>query len=383
MDFKLSKSQKEIQKAAWEFAKGEFDKELIIDLSKEQTYPEQILKKAGELGFIGIHYPESVEGGGMGLFEYVLLADTFCRKDSSLGAALMLSGYSAECVLRYGDNGLKEKFLPTVVEGKVISTGAFSEPGQGYDISQIHTIAVQDGENWVINGKKSFVPFGNTAGFYVVLCKTDPVDTPATGMSLILVEADRDGVSCGKVSEKLGGRLMPFSEVNFNDVQVPLSNLIGKEGNGFKQTQAFFTENRIQIAGLALGTAQGALDRALDYVKQREQFGKKLAQFQVTRHKLADMASKVEAARYLTYFAAWSFDNKNLEPQFASMAKMTAAKAAMDVSDEAIQLLGGYGYMTEYEVEHFYRDAKQAEIFQGTPGVLKDAIADNIIGKLK
>lgn len=384
MDFTLNKSQKEIQKAAWEFAKGEFDKELIIDMSKDQAFPKHILKKAGELGFIGIHYPESVDGGGMGLFEYVLVGDTFCRKDSTLGAALMFSGYAAECILRYGNKELKEKFLPPVVDGQLISTGAFTEPGQGYDITQVHTTAVKDGEHWVINGKKSFVPFGNTAGFYVVLCKTDPdADPPANGMSLILVEADRNGVETGNVSEMLGGRLMPFTDVMFEDVHVPVSNLIGKQGNGYAQTQTFFTENRIQIAGLALGTAQGALDRALDYVKQREQFGKKLAQFQITRHKLADMASKVEAARYLTYFAAWHFDNKKLEPQYASMAKMTAAKAAMDVSDEAIQLLGGYGYMTEYEVEHFYRDAKQAEIFQGTPAIQKDIIADNIIGKLK
>ena len=384
MDFKLSKSQKEIQKAAWEFARGEFDKEQIIEISKKQEFPKNILKKAGELGFIGIHYPESVDGGGMGLFEYVLLAETFCRKDSTLGTALMFSAYATECVLRFGDKDLKEKFLPPVVDGQLISTGAFTEAGQGYDITQIHTTAAKENDQWVINGKKTLVPFGSMADFYVVLCKTDPAaDPPAKGMSLILVEPDRAGVSAGDISEKLGGRLVPFAEITFKNVHVPQSNLIGKEGNGYAQTQQFLTENRIQIAGFAIGIAQGAFDRALDYVRQREQFGKKLAQFQVTRHKLADMASKIEAARYLTYYTAWCFDNKKIDSQLASMAKMTAAKAAMEVTDEAVQLLGGYGYMTEYEVEHFYRDAKHAEIFQGTPAIQKDIIADIIIGKLK
>jgi alkylation response protein AidB-like acyl-CoA dehydrogenase len=387
MDFKLNKSQKEIQKAAWEFARGEFDKERIIELSKKQKIPDNIIEKAGELGFIGIHYSEDVDGGGMGLFEHILVCETFCRKDSTLGSALMFSGYGAECLLRNGGKSLKEKFLPQIVDGQLTSTGAFLEPKQGYDLTKVSTTAEPDGEEWVLNGKKTLVPAGNTAGIYVVLCQTEARTAsgadPLCGMSLILVAADTDGISVDNVSQKMGGRMMPFSDITFENVRVPGSNLIGKQGNGYALTQNFFMENRIQIAGLALGTAQGAFDRALDYVKQREQFGKKLAQFQITRHKLADMASKIEAARYITYHAAWCFDNKTIEPHQASMAKMTAARAAMEVSDEAIQLLGGYGYMTEYEVEHFFRDAKQAEIFQGPPTIQKDIIADSIIGKLK
>lgn len=382
MDFKLDKSQKEIQKAAWEFARGEFDKEVIIELSKEQKIPDNIIQKTGELGFIGIHYSEDVDGGGMGLFEHVLVSETFCRKDSTLGAALMFSGYAAECILRNGDKSLQEKFLPPIVDGRLTSTGAFLEPNQGYDLTKISTTAVKDGDGWVINGKKTLVPAGNTAGLYVVLCQTDANPLPG-GMSLFAVEAGSSGISVDSVSENLGSRMMPFVDMTFDNVRVPKSRLIGKEGSGYALTQKFFMENRIQIAGQAVGTAQGAFDRALDYVKQREQFGKKLAQFQVTRHKLADMASKIEAARYLTYYAAWCFDNKKIEPHQASMAKMTAARAAMEVTDEAIQLLGGYGYMTEYEVEHFFRDAKQAEIFQGPPSIQKDIIADDLIGKLK
>jgi len=383
MDFSLSKPQKEIQKAAWEFAKGEFDKEQIMDWSKEQKFPQTLIKKTGQLGFIGIHFPEDIDGGGMGLLENVLVGEAFCRKDSTLGAALMFTGYASECLVRFGDETLKKKFLPQVMSGHAISTGAFSEPNQSEDIRHIHTTAVKNSDNWQITGKKTRVPFGGTAGFYVVLCRTEPNAGPGQGMSLILVEADRKGVSIATPSQKLGGRLMPFADVSFDQVTVPASHLIGTQGKGYHHVQTFFTENRIQIAGLAIGTAQGAFDRALDYVRQREQFGKKLAAFQVTRHKLAAMASKIEAARFLTYYAAWCFDNKKGEPRHAAMAKMTAARAAVEVADEAIQLLGGYGYMTEYEVEHFYRDAKQSEIFQGPPSIQKDIIADSLIGKLK
>lgn len=383
MDFSLTKAQKEIQKAAWEFAKGEFDKERIMEWSKDQAVPETLIQKAGELGFIGLHYPETMDGGGMGLLENVLVGEAFCRKDSTLGAALMFTGYASECLLRFGDDRLKTAFLPQVASGRMISTGAFAEPDQGGDIRRVRTTAVKTGEGFRITGHKTFVPFGDTAAFYVVLCATETDAAPGQGMSLMLVPSDRPDIHVQPAAEKLGGRLMPFSDVRFEDIMVPASHLIGVQGKGYHHVQEFFNENRIQIAGLALGTAQGAFDRALDYVKQREQFGKKLAAFQITRHKLAVMASKIESARWVTYYAAWCFDNKKPEPRFASMAKMTAARTAVEVADEAIQLLGGYGYMTEYEVEHFYRDAKQAEIFQGPPSAQKDVIADGIIGKLK
>ncbi len=384
MDFKLSKPQKEIKKAAWEFARGKFDKEMIIEQAKTQAFPKDILKKAGELGFIGIHFDEAYEGGGLGLFEDVLVTETFCQKDSTLGAALKFSAYAAECLVRFGDRVLNDKFTPAIASGEMISTGAFLEPEQGYDVSTVQTTAEKDTAEWVINGAKAFVPFGDQADIYIVLCATDTAVEPKNkGMSMLLAEADREGISAGPRAEKLGGRMVPFAPVRFENVRVPLSNLIGNEGMGHTQLERFFIENRIQVAAMALGTAQGALDRALAYVKEREQFGKKLAQFQVTRHKLADMTAQIEAARYLTYYAASRFDQGKHIPRDAAIAKLTAARAAMAVTDEAIQLLGGYGYMTEYEVEHFHRDAKHAEIFQGPPGVQKDIIADDIIGKLK
>jgi alkylation response protein AidB-like acyl-CoA dehydrogenase len=248
----------------------------------------------------------------------------------------------------------------------------------------MNTTAVKDGNDWVVNGGKTFITNGGLAGFYSVLCQTDLDAKPGyRGQSLILVEADRPGLSTADVGEKMGIRMMATAEVILKDVRVPLTNLIGEENKGFYHVLHFFDESRIQVAAQALGTAQGAFDRALAYVKQREQFGKKIAQFQVTQHKLADMATKIELARLITYKAAWNFDQGRIDPKLTSMAKMYAARTAVEVADEAIQLLGGYGYMTEYEVERFYRDAKITEIYEGTKEIQKNTIASALIGKLK
>jgi len=384
MDFELTKPQKEIQKAARDFAKGEFDKDLALELDRKHQFPKNIWKKAADLGFIGIHFPEQYSGQGLGVLENILVAEEFCSRDSTIGSAVILSSFASECVLRFGSADLKEKFLPPVVEGKMLSAGAFTEPDHGSDITRMDTTALKDGDEWVINGSKIFITNGEIAGYYCVLCQTDTEIQPTyRGISLILVEADRNGVSATDVGEKMGIRMMSTAEVNFKDVRVPVSNLIGKEGKGFYHVLEFFDESRILIAAQALGTAQGAFDRSLAYVKQREQFGKKIAQFQVTQHKLADMATKIELSRLITYKAAWNYDQGRIDPKLTSMAKMYAARTAVEVADEAIQLLGGYGYMAEYEVERFYRDAKITEIYEGTKEIQKNTIASSIIGKLK
>ena len=384
MNFELTKPQKEIQKAARDFAKGEFDKDLAIELDRKHEFPKKIWKKAADLGFIGIHFPEQYSGQGLGVLENILVAEEFCSRDSTIGSAVILSSFASECVLRFGSVDLKEKFLPPVVEGKILSAGAFTEPDHGSDITRMDTTALKDGDEWVINGSKIFITNGEIAGYFCVLCQTDTEIQPTyRGISLILVEADRNGVSATDVGEKMGIRMMSTAEVNFKDVRVPVSNLIGKEGKGFYHVLEFFDESRILIAAQALGTAQGAFDRSLAYVKQREQFGKKIAQFQVTQHKLADMATKIELSRLITYKAAWNYDQGRIDPKLTSMAKMYAARTAVEVADEAIQLLGGYGYMAEYEVERFYRDAKITEIYEGTKEIQKNTIASSIIGKLK
>ncbi len=384
MDFELTKSQKEIQKAAREFARGEFDKELALEMDKKHQFPTKIWKKACDLGFVGVHFPEEYSGQDLGILENSIIADEFCARESGIGSAVILSAFASECVLRFGSKELKQKFLPAVAEGQVISGGAFTEPGRGPDITVLDTTAVRDRNEWVINGTKTFITNGGLAGFYCVMCQTDAGCQPSyQGISLILVEADRAGLTVNAVGEKLGIHMVATAELNFKNVRVPASNLIGEEGQGFYQVLEFFDESRILVAAQALGTAQGAYNRALAYVKEREQFGRKIAQFQVTQHKLADMATKIELARLITYKAAWNFDQGRIDPKLTAMAKMYAARTAVEVADEAIQLLGGYGYMAEYEVERFYRDAKITEIYEGTRESQKNTIAGAILGNLR
>ena len=384
MEFELNRTQKEIQKAVRDFTKGEFDKELALELDRKHEYPKKIWQKAGDLGLIGVHFPEEYSGQGLGSLEDIIVIEELCRGDSTIGSAVALASFASELVLHYGSEELKQKYLPQVAEGKMLSGGAFTEPDHGSDITAMNTTAVKDGDEWVVNGVKTFITNGGMAGFYSVLCQTDPdASPPYRGLSVIFVEADREGVSTADVGEKMGISMMATAEVTFKDVRVPAGNLIGEEGKGFYHVLHFFDESRIQIAAQGLGTAQGAYDRALNYVKQREQFGKKIAQFQVTQHKLADMATKIELARLITYKAAWNFDQGRIDPKLTSMAKMYAARTAVEVADEAIQLLGGYGYMKEYEVERFYRDAKITEIYEGTKEIQKNTIASALIGKLK
>jgi acyl-CoA dehydrogenase len=385
MEFELTNEQKEIQKAVRDFVKGEFKKDVIHDLLKAHAYPEGIWKKAADLGFIGIHFPETYSGQGLGVMEKILVCEELCRGDSTVGLCAAIADFASELILRFGSEEQRQQWLPKVAEGQVLSCGAFTEPDHGSDITSVETMAIKDGGEWVVNGTKTFITnSGPYAGFYNVLCRTDPeASPPHRGLSVILVEADRPGVSSADIGEKMGITLTHTAEVNFKDVRVPLSNLVGKENRGFYHVLEFFDESRILVAAQALGTAQGAFDRALTYVKQREQFGRKIAAFQVTQHKLADMATKIELARLITYKAAWNFDQGRIDPKLTSMAKMHAARIAVEVADEAIQLLGGYGYMAEYDVERFYRDAKITEIYEGTKEIQKNTIASALLGKLK
>ena len=383
MSYQLTKSQKEIQKAARDFAKGEFDKELAYELDKNQEFPEKIWKKAADLGFIGMHFPEKYSGGELDLLDNVLLAEEFCRKDSTIGCALMLCSAASECLLRFGSDELKEKFLPPLAEGEMLSGAAFTEPNADPAFSNLNTVALKDGDNWVINGEKSFVLNGSMAGFYCVLCRTQDNGQDQTAASVFLVEGNQPGITVVDSGEKLGLRMTKTSGLRFENVSVSQDQLIGKEGSGLKQAQAAMDEGRLLIASLALGSAQGAFDRALDYTKQREQFGKKIIRFQVTQHKLAEMATKIEQARFFVYGAAQEVVRGKVDTRYACMAKMVATRTAVEVASEAIQLLGGYGYMTEYEIERFYRDAKSMELLGGSPGYLKDLIAKSVVGRIK
>jgi alkylation response protein AidB-like acyl-CoA dehydrogenase len=384
MDFELSEEQKGIKRAAFEFAKGEFDKDLAMELEKNHAFPAEIHKKACKLGFIGTHYPEAYGGQGYGILENGLVMEEFCRQDSGIGIALSVCNFSSEIILRCGNDEQKKKYLIPLVKGEAISAGGFTEPDHGSDITQMFTTAILDNGGFVINGTKTFISNGTIAKFVIVLCQSEPnAKPPYRGQSTILVETGQEGFDITDVGEKMGIKMSPTTEMAFNNVRVPQENLIGQLNRGFHQVLEFFDESRVLVGSQALGIAQGAFDRALDYAKKRVQFGKKLVDFQITQHKLADMATKIEVARLLVYKAGWNFDQGRIDPKLTSMAKMFGARVAVEVADEAIQILGGYGYITEYEVERFYRDARITEIYEGTREIQKNTIASYLVGKSK
>jgi len=381
--FEFDRSQIEIQKAARDFARGEFDKNLTLELEEKRKYPEKIWKKAADLGFIGIQFAEQYSGGGLGVLEASIIAEAFCCVDSTMGMALTLSSLGSEAVFRFADNGLKEKILPKICEGDMLSGIAFSETDHGIDLSSIHTSAVFTKDNIVINGEKTHVANRGAKGVYLVLCKTGlKEDAPKNSLSMVLVEGSKKGITITDSGKKLGANMMKSARLTFENVTVPATNLVGKDGKGFFQLEKFHDEIKILTAAQALGTAQGALDRAVKYIKQREQFNRKLAQFEITKHKIAYMATKVTLARLITYKAASLFDKGKADTALTSMAKMVSARAAVEVADEAIQLFGGYGYMKESEVERFFRDAKIAELCFGNQAVQKDIIGEAFIGKI-
>lgn len=382
--FDLNRSQREIQKAAKDFAKGEFDHHQSLEFEENREFPKSIWKKSADLGFIGIQFPEDNSGGNLGIFEAVLIAESFCCVDSSLGIALTFAGLGSEAISRFADTRLKQKILPQICEGSLLSGIAFSETPHGLDVFAINTSATITGDTLVINGQKTHVANRGTSGAYLVLCRTGrKEETPSTALSMVWVEGDRKGVSFTDAGPKFSTNMMKSAQINFKNVSIPASNLVGKIGSGSIQLDAFHNEIKIIAAAQALGIAQGALDRSLAYIKQRAQFNKKIAVFQITRHKIAQMAAKIELARLVTYRAAHEFDTGRIDAALISMAKMTASRTAVEVADEAIQLFGGYGYMKESEVERSFRDAKSTELIFGGPAAQKDIISDSIIGKGK
>jgi len=332
-------------------------------------------------GFTSMLIPEEYSGQELGMIENTLVVEEFCRADSTIGSALALSSFGSQCLVRFGSDELRQKFLPRVAQGNMVAGWAFRESSHTLNIREVSTTALKDGNEWQINGMKTFVVSAGIAGFYSVLCKTDTeISAGESSTAIILVEADREGVSIRNMGKKLGTRTVPTAEIVFENVRVPFLNLIGQEHKGLSHALDSFTESRILVGSQALGIAQGAFDRALAYAKQREQFGKKLVEFQITRHKLAEMATKIELARLITYKASWAYDQGRMDSELTSMAKMYAAQTAVEVADESIQLFGGYGYILDYEVERFYRDAKVTELYEGSKEVQKDIIAGDLIG---
>jgi len=384
MDFELTQEQKDIRNAAREFAVKEFTKERAEEYDRNEEFPFELWKKACELGFIGVHFPEEYGGAGMGVLENILIVEEFCRADSTIGSAIILSDFSSEVVMRFGSEEQKKEVLPKVAKGEAITAGCYTEPEAGSDLTAIKTRAEKDGDEWIINGSKTFITNGTIADYFVVLAVTDPEAQPRyRGFSTFLVKKDDPGLKTTKIGGKLGIRASPTAEVVFKDVRVDDSAVIGELNRGFYQVLEFFDESRIEIAAQALGIAQGAFDRLVNYVKQRKQFGQPIGAFQALQHRIADLKTQLEAARLLIYKAAWNYDQGRIDPGLTSMAKYYAGKLAVKVCDEAVQMHGGYGYIAEYEVERFFRDAKITEIYEGTKEVQLNTIARDILGKLR
>ncbi len=377
MDFDLTKELRDIQKAAREFAKGEFDPDAVLEYDQNQEFPSTIWKKACELGFVGMHLPEEHGGQGLGLLENVLITEEFCRQDSGMGIALALSDFGSEIILRHGNENQKTRILPLITGGETVFTIAFLE--ESYSLSPMASTARIDKNGYVISGKKEFVTLGSLAKHMIVVCQTR-LDDPLA-QSVLLVERDAEGVEVSSMGEKVGMRMIPSDNVSFTGVIVPQENRIGEEDRGYYHLKEFFNEMRVETGAMGVGIAQGGLDRALEYSKTREQFGKPIANFDAIRNKLADMYADVEMARLIAYKAALSLDNGRTENGAILMSKMIASKTAYRVTNDALQIYGGLGYMKEGHIERFYRDARVLELFLEPAQIQRNMLADHIIGK--
>lgn len=379
--FGLTKEQLEIKKSARKFAVGEFT-DVAREMDEKGYFDDSLWKKAAELGFLAVFIEEKYDGMGMGYFDQCLIQEEFARVDMGITHAIEACFFGSQVIAMFGTEAQKQKYLPSICNGSMRMGVAVTEPDAGSDVAGLSTEAIKDGDDYIINGGKVFITNCKCADFLIVLCITDPGNPSVyKRFSTILVETDREGYEGVPYHGKLSIRTSETGDATFRNVRVPQENLIGQEGMGFYNIMELFNRSRVQVAALGVGTAQGALDKALAHVKQREQFGKPLASLQMVQGKLAEMVTKTEAARSLYYRAAMQLDTGKADPGLSSMAKWYCSEVAVQVADEAIQLHGGYGILEEYGVAHYWRNAKVLEIFEGSKEVEKVVIAKKLIGK--
>jgi len=380
MGFNLTKEQIDIQKAAREFAEGEL-RPVARDLDAREAFDDRLWKKAAQLGFLAVFVDEKYGGLGLGYLEQCLIVEEFARVDLGIAHALESTFFGTQLIQSAGNEKQKEKYLPPICRGEMRMGVAITEPDAGSDVTSVTTEATKDGGSYVINGNKIFITNATLADFLIVLCVTNP-DHPKKHdrFSTILVETNRAGYEANVLHGKLSLRPSNTGEVAFKGVRVPLDNLLGKEGRGFYNVMEFFNRTRVQVAALGVGTAQGALDKAVAYVRRREQFGSPLGAFQLVQGKIAEMVTMTEAARSICYRAASKLDSGSPDPALSSMAKWYCAEVAVKVADDAIQLHGGYGILEEYDVAHYWRNAKVLEIFEGSKEIEKIIIGRKILG---
>jgi alkylation response protein AidB-like acyl-CoA dehydrogenase len=381
MDFDLTEEQKDIVKAARAFAEGEFP-ELAQECDRKEEFPRALWKKACQHGFVGVFIPETYGGAGLGFLEHCLINEEFWRVDPGLSASILSATFGSELILLFGNEEQKRKRLPPLPKGEKITGAAITEPDAGSDVAAVTTTARLEGDEYVLSGNKMFITNGTTADFLQVLCITEPeAKRVHDRFSVITVETDRKGFEANKLKNKLGIRASDTAEIAFNDVRVPKENLVGTPGRGFQQFMVFFDHTRLHICAQAVGLAQGAMEQAIRHVRGRKVFGKPLASYQATQFKIAEMATRIEAGRTLYQKAAWLVDQGRIDSALISMAKWFTGEVAVRVADESLQLHGGYGFIGEYNIERFYRDAKIVEIYEGTKEIEKLVIARALLGR--
>jgi alkylation response protein AidB-like acyl-CoA dehydrogenase len=387
VEFSLSDEQQQLRRTVREFAEAEIAPH-VMEWDEASRFPSEIIPKLAELGFLGVIFPEKYGGAGMGYVEYALIIEELSRVDGSVG--IIVAAHNSLCsnhIFKFGSEAQKQKYLVPLAQGKTLGCWSLTEPEAGSDAGGTRTVAAEKDSAWVLNGAKTFTTNGHYAGVCVAMALTDP-DKKHHGISAFIVEKGTAGFRPGKKENKLGLRASDTSEVVFSDCRVPAENLLGRRGEGFVNCLQILDGGRISIAALGLGMAQGAYECALRYAKERKQFGKPIAEFQAIQFKLADMATQIEAARLLTYRAAWLADQSASSPDHASritretsMAKLYAGEVAVRVANEAVQIHGGYGFIKDYPAEKYYRDVKLCTIGEGTSEIQRLVIARQLLGK--
>jgi alkylation response protein AidB-like acyl-CoA dehydrogenase len=378
MNFELSEEQLAVQKAARDFAQTELLPG-VIERDTHQKFPSEQIKKMGELGFMGMMVDPKYNGGGMDSISYVLAMEEISKIDASASVCMSVNN-SLVCwgLETYGTEEQKQKYLKRLTTGEAIGAFCLSEPEAGSDATSQRTIAEDKGDHYLVNGTKNWITNGNSASIYLVITQTDPVKKHK-GINALIIEKGMPGFVVGKKEDKMGIRGSDTHSLMFTDVKVPKANRIGDDGFGFSFAMTTLNGGRIGIAAQALGIAAGAYELALNYAKERKAFGKSLSQHQAIQFKLADMATQIDAARLLVHQAAFLKDQKKDFVKAAAMAKLFASQVAQDVTTEAVQIHGGYGYVKEYHVERLMRDAKITQIYEGTTEIQKMVISRELL----
>jgi alkylation response protein AidB-like acyl-CoA dehydrogenase len=378
MNFELSEEHQAVREAAREFAQSELLPG-VIDRDTHQQFPAEQVEKMGELGFMGMMVDPKYDGGGMDTVSYVLAMEEISKVDAS-ASVIMSVNNSLVCygLEKYGTEEQKEKYLKPLARGEIIGAFCLSEPEAGSDATSQRTTAIDKGDYYLLNGTKNWITNGSTASVYLVMAQTD-TRKKHHGINALIVEKDMHGFRVGKKEDKLGIRGSDTHSLMFTDIKVPKNNRLGEEGSGFNFAMDTLNGGRIGIASQALGIASGAYERSLAYAKERKAFGVEISKHQAIQFKLADMATQIDAARLLCLQAAWEKDHKMKFAKTSAMAKLYASEIAMQITVDAVQIHGGYGYVKDYHVERLMRDAKITQIYEGTSEIQKIVISRELI----